>query len=54
VVQTFEPGEDWFWDYEARVYLEGPPLAPPTSHPEEQPAPGPDGRVPTDWQYQLN
>jgi hypothetical protein len=50
VVQSFEPGEDWFWDYESERYVEdAPPLAPPTSHPEDQPAPGPEGRVPADW-----
>jgi hypothetical protein len=54
VVQSFEPGEDWGWDYarEARVVL--PPLAAPTSRPEEQPSPGPAGRVPADWRAHLH
>ena len=49
VVQSFEPGEDWFWDYEAEATVAGPALAAPTSHPDDQPAPGPRGRVPEDW-----
>jgi hypothetical protein len=53
-VQSFEPGEDWFWDYESRDYAEGPELAPPHSHPLDQPAPGPAGNVPADWQRHLN
>ncbi|WP_408895767.1 UBP-type zinc finger domain-containing protein [Nocardioides sp. R1-1] len=54
VVQSFEPGEDWFWDYAREDYAEGPALAPPTSHPEEQPAPGPRGRVPLDWRQLIH
>ena len=53
-VQSFEPGEDWFWDYESSDYAEGPELAPPHSHPLDQPAPGPAGNVPADWQRHLN
>ncbi|MFF5408413.1 UBP-type zinc finger domain-containing protein [Streptomyces misionensis] len=50
VVQSFEPGEDWLWDYaEGDVRESGPNLAEPTSHPESQPVPGPAGRVPADW-----
>jgi hypothetical protein len=54
IAQTFEPGEDWFWDYERAQYGEGPPLAPPQHHPLDQPVPGPAGRVPDDWQQQLH
>lgn len=49
VIQSFEPGEDWFWDYRSERFVAGPRLAPPRSHPEAQPAPGPEGRVPDDW-----
>lgn len=49
VIQSFEPGESWFWDYVAEGYVDGPDLAPPVSHPESQPTPGPAGRVPADW-----
>jgi hypothetical protein len=54
VIRSFEPGEDWFWDYTTQQYLEGPPLAPPDHHPLTQPVPGPQGRVPRDWQQRLN
>jgi hypothetical protein len=54
VVQSFEPGEDWFWDYAEEQFAEGPPLAPPDAHPASQPAPGPAGRVPTDWTRHLH
>jgi hypothetical protein len=53
IVQSFEPGEDWFWDYAREDYADGPPLAPPHAHPADQPAPGPAGRVPADWQRHL-
>ncbi len=52
--QSFEPGEDWFFDYRTQDVLEGPALAPPTSHPEAQPAPGPRERVPDDWQRHIH
>ena len=54
VVQSFEPDEDWFWDYDRNQYGEGPDLAPPDHHPLDQPVPGPAGRVPRDWQYRLH
>ncbi len=53
VIRSFEPGEDWFWDYRRQDYADGPALAPPLSRPADQPAPGPAGRVPRDWQSQL-
>ncbi|PVZ93479.1 hypothetical protein DDQ50_15745 [Amnibacterium flavum] len=53
IMRSFEPGEDWFWDYVADDYTEGPELAPPTSHPESQSTPGPAERVPVDWQLIL-
>ncbi|PPS89636.1 UBP-type zinc finger domain-containing protein [Streptomyces sp. MH60] len=55
VVQSFEPGEDWYWDYATNEVREsGPDLAPPGSHPADQPAPGPAGRVPADWAAALH
>lgn len=54
LVQTFEPGEDWFWDYVVEDYYDGPPLAAPTAHPEDQPAPGPRGAVPTNWRELIH
>jgi hypothetical protein len=53
VVQSFEPGEEWFWNYQTNKYLEGPRLAPPEHHPLDQPVPGPAGRVPANWQELL-
>ncbi|MEV7731302.1 UBP-type zinc finger domain-containing protein [Streptomyces sp. NPDC088921] len=50
LVRSFEPGEEWFWNFETNEMFEaGPELAAPVSHPESQPAPGPEGRVPADW-----
>jgi hypothetical protein len=54
VIQSFEPGEDWFYDYRTGEFVEGPALAPPDSHPLEQGVPGPQGSVPPDWQSKLN
>jgi len=55
VAQSFEPGEDWFWDYSADDFVDdAPELAPPHWHPESQTVPGPRERVPPDWQDYLN
>lgn len=54
VIRTFEPDEDWFYDYEVGDYAEGPALAPPLHHPIDQPVPGPAGKVPEHWIDQLN
>jgi hypothetical protein len=54
VIRSFEPGEDWFWDYSTEQFVEGPPLAPPQHHPLDQPVPGPAGHVPRDWQMHLH
>jgi hypothetical protein len=52
--QSYEPGEEWFWDYQEKTFVDGPRLADPQHHPLDQPVPGPAGRVPMDWQRQLN
>lgn len=54
VAQSYEPGEDWFWDYARQRDFLGPVLAPPHHHPLDQPVPGPSGRVPPDWQRHLH
>jgi len=54
VVASFEPGEDWFFDYEKQRMIKGVQLLPPHSHPATQPAPGPAGRVPPDWEALLH
>ena len=41
VARSYEPGEDWFWDFSRDEFLDGPELAPPEAHPITQPAPGP-------------
>ena len=53
VLQSFEPGEDWFFDFRTGDFFDGPALAEPTSHPVDQPVPGPEGKVPRDWQRHL-
>ena len=53
-VQSFEPGETWWWDYETQEMAEGPELAEPASHPDDQTAPGPAGRVPSDWRTHIH
>jgi hypothetical protein len=54
IVQSFEPGERWFWSYALRSIVPGEPLAPPTHHPHDQPVPGPRGKVPADWRTRLH
>ena len=57
VMQSFEPGEEWFWDFRAGTDADVPDgvqLAAPTSHPDDQPAPGPRGRVPADWRSHIH
>ncbi|MEV0467906.1 UBP-type zinc finger domain-containing protein [Nocardia tengchongensis] len=54
-IQSFEPGEDWFYNFTSEeMYEGGPELAPPHAHPVDQPVPGPSGRVPADWQQHLH
>ncbi|ROP49682.1 ubiquitin-hydrolase Zn-finger-containing protein [Rathayibacter sp. PhB185] len=53
VIRSFEPGEEWFWDYRTDDYADGPRLADPQSHPADQSTPGPADRVPRDWQSVL-
>jgi hypothetical protein len=57
IIVSFEPGEQWLWDYEAQDYAElpdGVALLPPLSRPEDQPVPGPAGAVPDDWRSHLH
>jgi hypothetical protein len=54
IVQSFEPGEDWFWDYQNESGARGPSLAEPTSRPEDQPTPGPAGSVPANWRELIH
>jgi Zn-finger in ubiquitin-hydrolases and other protein len=54
VITSFEPGENWFWDYTAEAGFEGPELTPPHSRPEDQTSPGPADRVPQDWRAHIH
>jgi hypothetical protein len=50
VIRSFEPGEDWFYDYRTGEFFEGPELQSPNAHPLDQPVPGPEGKVPGNWE----
>jgi hypothetical protein len=54
IITSFEPGERWFYDYRTEKFFEGPKLPPPHSHPAEQSVPGPEDRVPPNWQSLLH
>ena len=54
MIQSFEPGEDWFYDFASDQFGEGPELAAPHHRPLDQPVPGPAGRVPPDWESHLH
>ena len=54
VIASYEPGEDWSWDFAKEAAFLGPPLADPQNHPEDQSVPGPEDRVPDDWESYLN
>lgn len=54
VIRSYEPGEDWFWNYHTHEFTDGPSLAPPEHRPFGQPVPGPAGSVPRDWQQRLH
>lgn len=54
VIRSFEPGEDWFYDYTTAGGVNGPALKAPEHHPLTQPTPGPAGRVPPDWERHLH
>jgi hypothetical protein len=54
IMQSFEPGEGWFWNFQTESEVEGQRLAGPHAHPLNQPTPGPRGRVPVDWEQKLH
>ena len=54
IVQSFEPGEDWFWDYPNEDYYDGPTLADPQHRPLNPTVPGPADRVPPDWRSKIH
>src|SRR6202453_1105170 len=54
IIRSFEPGEDWFWNFETNDSFDGPKLVDPQNHPLDQPVPGPAGRVPSDWRFKVH
>ena len=54
IITSFEPGEHWFYDYRTEEFITGPKLPAPHSHPLDQPAPGPAGAVPPNWQTLIH
>lgn len=54
IVASYEPGEAWMWNYATEEMGRGPALAEPTSRPEDQTVPGPQGRVPENWQELIH
>ena len=54
IIRSFEPGEDWFYDYRTQQAVAGPSLAPPEHHPFDQSTPGPADKVPSDWEHHLH
>ena len=54
VMQSFEPGESWYWNYKEQRQVEIPKLAQPHHHPTSQPVPGPAGKVPQNWKNLLH
>lgn len=54
LMTSFEPGEDWFYDFATGEPADGFELQGPTSHPPEQPVPGPAGMVPRNWRELID
>jgi hypothetical protein len=54
VIRSYEPGEDWFWNFGTEEAFDGPALVPPLHHPLSQPTPGPAGRVPPNWRQLVH
>ncbi|MBK4215563.1 UBP-type zinc finger domain-containing protein [Paracoccus caeni] len=54
IIASFEPGEEWFFDYKTGRAFPGPELAAPRWHPDDQPVPGPAGAVPEDWMEHIH
>lgn len=55
LLRSFEPGEEWFYDWQTQdSWASGPALAPPQARPADQPVPGPAGVPPSNWQDLLN
>jgi hypothetical protein len=54
IVASFEPGQDWFFDYEKQAVIQVGNCFRHTRMPKSQPVPGPAGMVPANWESLLN
>lgn len=54
VMRSFEPGEDWWWDYRTDDYTTGPALPDPNARPAHWPSPAPADRVPENWRQLIH
>ena len=54
VIASFEPGEDWFWDFTTDSGFLGPTMCPANERPLDQSVPGPADRVPADWRDHIH
>lgn len=54
IIRSFEPDENWFYDFTTEGFLRGPVLAGAQSRPTEQPVPGPLGAVPENWRELIH
>jgi Zn-finger in ubiquitin-hydrolases and other protein len=54
IAASFEPLQTWSYDYETGKTFRGVKLLPPRWHPETQPVPGPEGKVPPNWEELLH
>ena len=53
VMRSFEPGEDWVWDYTLNAFVDGPEPAEPAHQPLGHAVPGPADAVPANWKSLL-
>jgi hypothetical protein len=53
LIRSYEPDENWYWDFTTDQYYDGPALVDPQCHSLQQPTPGPAGRVPANWRDLL-
>ncbi|WP_022909484.1 UBP-type zinc finger domain-containing protein [Aestuariimicrobium kwangyangense] len=53
-ITSFEPGENWWWDYTTDQAVRGVTLPPPDARPVDQEPPAPRDRVPETWQDELH
>ena len=54
IVASFEPLQGWFYNYVTGKVFRAVRLLSPRWHPEHQPVPGPEGRVPQNWESLLH